>query len=194
MSWWTDRPLGVKLSALVGAGSLALGVFGVIAVTALQDTGERTDELLRTTTATGAALEADMMHDAVRADVLQALLSGAGSQYDSAVSDLRDHAATLQESLAAVRDAGLGDDVTAAVDGVATEVDTYLTSAQRIVTLAGTDPTTASAGYPQFLVAFTGLEEALPTVGDAGRWSARCSASGPSSPASPRETSAAPPG
>jgi methyl-accepting chemotaxis protein len=56
-SWWTDRPPGVKLSALVGAGSLALGVFGVIAVSALQSTGERTDELLLTTTATGAAAE-----------------------------------------------------------------------------------------------------------------------------------------
>src|SRR3712207_6441248 len=98
MSWWTDRPLGVKLSAVVGAGGVALGVFGVIAVTALQGTGERTEELLETTTATAAALEADMMHDAVRADVLQALLSGAGSQYDSAVADLRDHAATLHRS------------------------------------------------------------------------------------------------
>jgi methyl-accepting chemotaxis protein len=166
-SWWSDRPLGVKLSALVAAGSLALGVFGVISVTALQATGERTDELLRTTTATGAAAEADMMHDAVRADVLQALLSGTGPQYDSAVSDLQGHGDTLRAALASVRDGGLGADVVATVDGVTPEVDAYLASARSIVTLAGTDPAAAAAGYPDFLTAFTGLEQALPVVGDA---------------------------
>src|SRR3954449_11516548 len=135
-SWWSDRPLGVKLSALVAAGALALGAFGTIAVTALQSAGEHTDQLLLTTTATGSALEADMMHDAVRADVLQALLSGGGSQYDSAVTDLRDHSASLQAALTPVRDAALSPDVAAAVDGVADEVTAYLDSGQQIVALA----------------------------------------------------------
>jgi methyl-accepting chemotaxis protein len=166
-SWWLDRPLGVKLAALVAAGSLALVVFGLISVTALRGTGQRTDELLHTTDATGAAAEADMMHDAVRGDVLQALLSGSGEQYESAVTDLRDHAATLQAALGSVRDSGLGSDVEAAVDGVADEVAAYLTSAQQIVTLAGRDPAAATAGYPAFRTAFEGLEQALPVVGDA---------------------------
>jgi len=177
-SWWTDRPLGVKLSTLVVAGSLALGVFGVIAVTALQDTGARTDELLRTTTATGSALEADMMHDAVRADVLQALLTGSGPQYASAVTDLQTHTDTLRAALAAVRDGALGADVAAAVDSVSDEVDAYLSAGQQIVALAGTDPAAAGAAYPQFLAAFEGLEEALPTVGDAVGSKATAAATG----------------
>jgi methyl-accepting chemotaxis protein len=164
-SWWSDRPLGVKLSALVAAGSLALGGFGLISVTALQGAGVRTDELLQTTTATGQAADADMMHDAVRADVLQALLDEAASR--SAAADLEDHSAALQEALAAVREGGLGDDVVAAVDAVGAEVDAYLSSAQQIVALAGTDRAAATAAYPQFLTAFTALETALPVVGDA---------------------------
>ena len=166
-SWWSDRPLGVKLTTLVGAGSLALAASGLISVTALQGTGQRTEELLGTTTATGAAAEADMMHDAVRADVLQALLTGSGPQYASAVTDLQDHAATLEAALAAVRAGGLGDEVAAAVDAVADEVTAYLVSGEQLVTLAGADLAAARAGYPQFLTAFEGLEEALPGVGDA---------------------------
>jgi hypothetical protein len=65
-SLWSDRPLGVKLSALVAAGALALGVFAVITVQALQGTGERTDELLATTHATGeVARMATSLHSSV---------------------------------------------------------------------------------------------------------------------------------
>jgi methyl-accepting chemotaxis protein len=166
-SLWSDRPLGVKLSALVAAGALALGVFAVITVQALQGTGERTDELLATTHATGQALEADMMHDAVRGDVLQALLDGTGPLYDSAATDLADHSATLREVLAAVRGAGLGDAVVAAVDEVTPVVEDYLASADVIVTQAGKDAAGAQARYPQFLEAFSALEESLPGVSDA---------------------------
>jgi methyl-accepting chemotaxis protein len=164
---WSDRPLGVKLSALIGAAAVSLGVFAVIAVGALRDAGDRSSELLAANRATGAALEADMMHDAVRADVLQALLSGTGPAYTSALADLDEHSATLRAALAEVRGAELGAPVDAAVAGVSGAVDAYLTSAGRLARQAGQDQHAAEAGYPDFLTAFTGLEKALPTVGDA---------------------------
>ena len=43
---WSDRPLGVKLAALVGAGAVSLGVVAVITVQALNGTGVTADELL----------------------------------------------------------------------------------------------------------------------------------------------------
>ncbi len=73
---WSDRPLGVKLAALVGAGAVSLGVFAVITVQSLNGTGVTADELLAGAEATEDVLLADMMHDAVRGDVLQALVSG----------------------------------------------------------------------------------------------------------------------
>src|ERR671920_2131033 len=89
---WSDRPLGVKLAALVAAGAVSLGVFSLITVQALDGTGERTGEVLRGAEGTGDAMLADMMHDAVRADVLQALLSGgSGGLYDGAGGDPADH-------------------------------------------------------------------------------------------------------
>ena len=42
-SLWSDRPLGVKLAALVAAGASALAVFAFVAVSALQTTGDHTD-------------------------------------------------------------------------------------------------------------------------------------------------------
>jgi methyl-accepting chemotaxis protein len=45
---WSDRPLGVKLGALVAAGTLSLGAFAVITVQALNGTGGTTDQILAT--------------------------------------------------------------------------------------------------------------------------------------------------
>ena len=164
---WSDHPLGVKLAALVAAGAVVLAVFAVLSVQALRGTGARTDELLATTHATGAALEADMMHDAVRGDVLQAMLAGAGPEYAAAVADLAEHGGTFRDSLAAVDADELGGDVHAAVSVVGPVVEDYLATAQRIVVLAGQDPAQARAAYPEFAAAFSALEDALPNVGDA---------------------------
>ena len=58
-----------------------------------------------------------MMHDAVRADVLQALLSGGtGDQYTSAAADLQEHTAAFRRILDEVTAAHLSDDVDAAVE------------------------------------------------------------------------------
>src|SRR3712207_3560460 len=164
---WSDRPLRVKLAALVVAGAVVLTVFAVLTVQALHGTGERTEELLATTHATGAALEADMMHDAVRGDVLQAMLAGAGPDHAAAAADLAEHGETFRDSLAAVDADDLGGDVRAAVVEVGPVAEEYLATAERIVVLAGRDPVQARAALPEFAAAFAALEEALPGVGDA---------------------------
>src|SRR5687768_7476254 len=127
---WSDRPLGVKLSALVGVGAVSLSVFAVITLQALQGTGETAEELLASAEGTEDVLLADMMHDAVRGDVLQALVSGGqGPLYVSAVADLAEHDALFREILGEVVADGLGAEVTAAVDAVTPAVDAYLASA-----------------------------------------------------------------
>jgi methyl-accepting chemotaxis protein len=166
-SLWSDRPLGVKLAAIVAAGTVSMGAFALITVQALQGTGERTDQLLATTQTTAKALEADMMHDAVRADVLQALINTTGPLYRSAVTDLADHSTNLREILAGVTSDHLSAEVDASVESVTPLVEQYLTSAERIVALAGQDTPQAQAAYPLFLEVFSALEEQLPAVGGA---------------------------
>ena len=165
---WSDRPLGAKLAALVVAGVVSLGAFALITYTALEGTAQTADELLLSGEAGTEVMLADMMHDAVRADVLQSLFSGGqGELYDAAVADLVDHDDTLrgllEELVADDVDAGL----TAAVEGVGPAVEAYLTSAERIVQAARTDPVGARAAYPQFAQDFKALEDVLPTVSDA---------------------------
>jgi methyl-accepting chemotaxis protein len=167
-SLWSDRPLGVKLAALVAAGASALAVFAFVAVSALQTTGDHTDEVLASAEAAGDVLLADMMHDAVRADVLQALLSdGTGPLYQGAVDDLALHSTTFRELMAEALGDNLSPEVVAAIQTVAPAVEDYLASASGIVTAAGTDPEAAQAAYPRFAAAFSSLEDELPTMGDA---------------------------
>jgi methyl-accepting chemotaxis protein len=162
---WSDRPLGVKLAALVAVGAVSLGTFAVVTVQALQRTGERTGHVLAGAEATGDALLADMMHDAVRGDVLAALLSvGIDPAYTAAVSDLEEHSATFRGVFAEMREDDLSPEVVAAVEQVTPAVEDYLTSAAQIVELAGIDAAQARAAYPQFGEAFTTLEDELPVL------------------------------
>ena len=165
---WSDRPLGVKLSALVATGAISLGAFAVVTYTALEGTAETADELVISGQAGNDVVLADMMHDAVRADVLQALVSrGQGEMYDGAVTDLSEHGTYFQELLDELVAEDLSREVTAAVEAVRPAVDEYLASADSIVTLAATDPIAARAAYPAFGEAFEALEEVLPQVADA---------------------------
>src|SRR5688572_32092728 len=141
---WSDRPLGVKLAALVGVGAASLGVFAVISVQALNGTGETASELLASAEATEDVLLADMMHDAVRGDVLQALVSGGrGELYDGAVADLAEHDQLMRDILAEVVADDLNAEVNAAVAEVTPAVEAYLASADEIVGGAGIDAAAA---------------------------------------------------
>jgi methyl-accepting chemotaxis protein len=165
---WSDRPLGVKLAALVGVGAVSLSVFAVITVQALQGTGETADELLASAEGTEDVLLADMMHDAVRGDVLQALVSGGqGALYAGAQADLAKHDGFFRSILAEVVADDLSPEVDAAVTEVTPEVEAYLATAQQIVTAAAVNPALANADYPQFAADFAVLEDELPKLGDA---------------------------
>ena len=165
---WSDRPLGVKLSALVAAGAVSLGVFAVLTYQALEGTGEAAEELLASAEGTEDVLLADMMHDAVRGDVLQALVSGGqGELYAGAVTDLAEHDQFFRDILAEAVADDLNAEVNAAVADVTPAVEAYLDSAGEIVEAAGTDPALAAAAYPRFAADFAVLEDELPTLGDA---------------------------
>jgi len=106
-TFWSDRPLGVKLGAIVAAGAVSLGAFALISVQALNGTGDRLGEVLTANRTTADALEADMIHDAVRADVLQALSADTSELYQTSVTDLADHSARFRGILSRVAAAHL---------------------------------------------------------------------------------------
>ncbi|UOY00453.1 methyl-accepting chemotaxis protein [Blastococcus sp. PRF04-17] len=167
-SLWSDRPLGVKLSYLVATGGVALGLFAVVTYQALEGTGETAEELLAIAEGTEDVLLADMMHDAIRGDVLQALVSdGQGDLYAGARTDLAEHDELFREVLAKTAEDDLGPQVDAAVTEVTPAVEAYLNSAAQIIGVAGVDPAAALAAYPRFAQDFSILENELPKLGEA---------------------------
>ncbi|MFJ4456719.1 methyl-accepting chemotaxis protein [Pseudomonas sp. NPDC089392] len=106
-------------------------------------------------------LEGDMMHDALRADVLAAFYAAPG---DSAAaeqvrSDLREHSQWFQRSLAANAELPLNEGIRQAIDQSRPALKTYIAQAERMVALALSDPQAARAEMPAFDQSFADLEK-----------------------------------
>ncbi len=141
----------------------ALGFFGL----------KRSNAGLQTSiTATTAVLhqkQADMMHDALRSDVLFAILTGPnGSSQDRQTvrSDLADHVASFETAISQLQALPLPPPVRDKVDEAVPLLDAYVASAQEIVGLALTSSASGRARLPDFMVAFSNLEAGMEALGE----------------------------
>lgn len=127
-------------------------------------------EMQTATEALRNQLEADMMHDALRADVLAALY-GATTKDLSFIEDARtslvEHAGHFREQVTALRAMKLSPPATTAVQDVAAPLESYIKSAETIVATAGQDRAAAQALMPDFLRSFETLEDKMSGVSDA---------------------------
>ena len=108
--------------------------------------------------------QADMMHDALRADVLAALRAGAKN--DAALmaqvrADLDDHEKLFRESMAANQSLTLDATITHELEAVHEPLDAYIRSARALVDSSATDLARAESELPGFLDAFGVLEEKM---------------------------------
>ena len=114
-------------------------------------------------------MTADMMHDAVRGDVLSVLRAASAKDLDPAANRraLAEDAAALRKALAA--DAAYADapDIAAQARSIQPLVEAYITTAEGIADAAATDPARAGALLPGFLTAFERLEGGMTTLSDA---------------------------
>jgi methyl-accepting chemotaxis protein len=114
--------------------------------------------------------EADMMHDALRADVLAGLL-GAQRKDPAAISsagtDVERHATQFREALAASRVLSLPSVIQTGLSTVDAPLDAYIKSALNLVSLAATNPAAAETAMPEFLAAFGVLEERMGEISEA---------------------------
>ncbi|MFD0483970.1 methyl-accepting chemotaxis protein [Kineococcus sp. GCM10028916] len=163
---WRDAGLRRKLAALTGVALLGSAGLGAVTLVTLDQTSAATARLEGASVVVRATLEADMSHDALRANVLQALVFPRGAQYTEAVAGAGEAATAILDHLQAVDDADLGPDVAAAVAAARPAVQAYAQAGPALVTQAGTDPAAALAAYPAFLAQFSTVEELLPAVAD----------------------------
>jgi methyl-accepting chemotaxis protein len=106
-------------------------------------------------------LEADMMHDALRADVLSAMLVGLGKSTSSKAevrSSIDEHAARFREVLGNNLKLPVNNTIKAGLNQIKPSLDTYISAAERIVGLALENPDAAQKDLSTFNAAFSQLE------------------------------------
>jgi len=114
-------------------------------------------------------LESDMMHDALRGDVLAALHAGGKGQMDEAATikaDLADHVTTFKGNVEASAGLALPAEIKQALTRVTPALDAYAIAATRIVDQAFVDAAAAEALLPEFSQAFGKLEDEMEQLSD----------------------------
>lgn len=146
--------------ALVIAG---VGLWAITSLTGALQTNEVAAASLRN------HMMSDMMHDALRGDVLAAIQAGSTNDaegYQTAKDDLNEHIETFKEMFAANSILDLDEDVRRALNEVQDPLDAYIASAVPLVDLAGQDPKAALQDFPAFAIKFGDLEEVMEAAGD----------------------------
>jgi methyl-accepting chemotaxis protein len=119
---------------------------------------ERTSQMLRN------HLEADMMHDALRGDVINALLAASEKDAETgkeAVADLSEHAQVFNEAIKANEGLAHTEKEKRLLGTLKQPLSDYIESASGIVKRAQTDRAGASADLPAFREKFSNLETAM---------------------------------
>ncbi|MDZ7937780.1 MAG: MCP four helix bundle domain-containing protein, partial [Rhodoferax sp.] len=160
-----NQILGLGLIGLVM--SVLVGGTGVINATRLS---VAFDQSINTGLALQKSQEADMMHDAIRGDVLLALLSAANNDtagLEESKKDLTEHVKNFNDAIAAMQNLPLSDNSKSHIQQLAPTLKTYVEAATMVQGLASTDAQKAQASVPEFQKAFAGLEETMGSLSEA---------------------------
>ena len=154
-----------RLFCLVGLMVVLIVVLGAVAHSGMSAARTGLGSVVLTARTLRNHLEGDMMHDALRSDVLAALLAETPDDARSAQTDLREHAEHFREALANNRKLATGDaaDALSAIDSA---LDAYIKSAEEMVAAAQSDKARARAMLPDFLRVFGELEERMALASD----------------------------
>ncbi|WP_294174634.1 methyl-accepting chemotaxis protein [uncultured Sphingomonas sp.] len=146
--------------------SVLTALFGFTASRKLSSAQEQT---LVAATALRNHVEADMMHDALRADVLSALYAAATGDRRALTrtqEDLAEHGLWFRRVVEGNRALPLGDAAQAALAKVGEPLDAYTRHAARMVELAGNDYPSARRELPRFLRDLERLEGVMEATSD----------------------------
>ncbi|UUD62770.1 methyl-accepting chemotaxis protein [Pseudomonas seleniipraecipitans] len=105
-------------------------------------------------------MDGDMMHDALRADVLAAFLTPPGDKAAAAQvrEDLHEHSERFRQAMAENSQLPLAADIRQAIDQLGPVLEAYIQSAERIIDQALVDPAAARASMTEFSRSFAELE------------------------------------
>jgi methyl-accepting chemotaxis protein len=157
---------------LFGFSGLMVAISAVIAVIGYLGTASLSGQLTESTEIASSMrnhLESDMMHDALRGDVLSALRAGPGATADERSeieNDLAEHVTQFRSRVEANKQLDVSAEIKSALTGLGPTLDGYIKSAQKTVELAFNDSYAAESAFPGFIESFGALEEKMGEVSD----------------------------
>ncbi len=152
---WTIQNKLIGLGIAGVAVAIALGVTGIVGFRVL---GGAMHEINVTGHALSNHDDADMMHDALRGDVLAAMLARTSEEHEAAAKDLAEHAENFRTQIEENDKLAINAEVKSALAGAKPRMDEYIVSAREMVDLAASDPQAARAAFPAFMEKFSALE------------------------------------
>lgn len=158
--------LAVKAGLVVLGSTVLAGAVGGGAAFMLSATLKKTNdmgEVLRN------HLEADMMHDALRSDVLASLAArnpAYGLSMDEVRADMDEHVAHFSDMIETNSVLTNGTALSAVVEAVKPDLQAYLATAAKLIDTAATDEAAAFAMLPGFFDDFRKLETAMSNASD----------------------------
>jgi methyl-accepting chemotaxis protein len=157
---------------LIGLTSLCIALVVVVGLTGyigVRNLNAAIGDIVNSSQILRNHMTADMMHDALHADVQAALLAaetGNKSELATAQSDYHEHASLFTHSLAANQKL-IGDAASKqALNQVAPALNAYIAAAGHIIALAGTDRKAAMNDLSQFKSAFDKLADEMEALTD----------------------------
>ena len=152
---------------LVGALSALLA--GGIGLLSTSQQAGALREIVHATAAVRSSMDSDMMHDAIRADVMSALLAATEQNAGAAAEarkDLAEHCKRFEDSLAELSKVTLPSETQETLAAVLPLVKSYGEKAQKVQARAENDLPAARALMPEFVTDFEALEKKMEALGD----------------------------
>lgn len=143
---------------------LVILMLGAVSVFQLYSLDEVFEKAKAITSALRSQTDADMMHDALRADVLFAIKVGMEkdiAKREEALASIKEHADIFRESIKKVKDANLSDAVNQQLAELQDPLEKYISSAESLTKTAIDTPEQSSVGYGAFQNNFEFLESAM---------------------------------
>ncbi len=147
-------------------GLLTTSVVGGMALWGFSSLHAAVDHSTLATTVVRNHMEADMMHDALRSDVLAALLAPDEAASSAARADLEEHSRIFRQSVDANRKLALSPEVSKTIAIVRPGIDAYIDLAEVVVERASTDKKAAAQSFVEFQAQFEALEAKMGDLSD----------------------------
>ncbi len=156
----------------IGKRFLIAGVIALIALAAVSALGvwgtreaaKGSAQINTISTAIRNHMEADMMHDALRADVLYALREGKAGNKDAQASiaaDTAEHIKNFEDHIDANKAIELPAEARQALDDIGPALPSYIEAAKKMTDQAFADNYAAQQGFDDFMKVFSTLEEKM---------------------------------